>query len=129
MLTSQNTHDETPSGIFATSLLRDHVEKRRIRILIADDHVVVRSGLRALLGAAADLEVVGEAVDGDEALRLAGLLKPDLILLDITMPPRSGILTAQMLKEMYPEILVLFLTMHEDESLLHEALRSAPPAT
>lgn len=95
-----------------------------IRILIADDHAVVRSGLRQLLRAAPDLEVVGEAKDGVETLRLADTLRPDTVLLDITMPPENGIKTAKRLKEKHPEIVVLFLTMHEDESLLHEALRA-----
>ncbi len=95
-----------------------------IRILIADDHAVVRSGLRALLLADTDLEVVGEAKNGTEALDLADSLHPDLVLLDITMPPENGIKTAQRLKEKHPEIAVLFLTMHEDEGLLHEALRA-----
>ena len=95
-----------------------------IRILIADDHAVVRGGLRALLGDAPDLEVVGEAADGDETLSLAASLHPDLVLLDITMPPEDGIRTARRLKAEHPEILVLFLTMHEDEGLLHEALRA-----
>jgi len=95
-----------------------------IRILIADDHAIVRSGLRALLGADPELEVVGEAADGVEALRLAEALRPDLVLLDITMPPENGIKTAQRLKEEHPELVVLFLTMHEDEDLLHAALRA-----
>jgi two-component system response regulator NreC len=95
-----------------------------IRILIADDHAVVRTGLRALLEPAADLEVVGEAADGTETLSLAATLRPDLVLLDITMPPESGIRTAQRLKEAHPQLAVLFLTMHEDEGLLHEALRT-----
>lgn len=95
-----------------------------IRILIADDHAVVRSGLRALIGVDPDLEIVGEAGDGTETLRLAGTLHPDMILLDITMPTGSGIETAKLLKEAHPEIVVLFLTMHEDEALLHEALRT-----
>jgi DNA-binding NarL/FixJ family response regulator len=95
-----------------------------IRILIADDHVLVRSGLRALLGADADLEVVGEAGDGTETLRLAAELAPDLVLLDVSMPGESGIETAERLKEAHPELAVLFLTMHEEEGLLHEALRA-----
>jgi two-component system, NarL family, response regulator NreC len=95
-----------------------------IRILIADDHAVVRSGLRALLRADPDLEVVGEAEDGIETLRLAETLHPDTVLLDITMPPEDGIKIAKQLKEKHPELIVLFLTMHEDESLLHEALRA-----
>jgi two-component system response regulator NreC len=93
-----------------------------IRILIADDHAVVRSGLRALLAADPEVEVVGEATDGGEALSLADALAPDLVLLDISMPPDSGIQTARKLKAAHPELRVLFLTMHEDESLLHEAL-------
>jgi two-component system response regulator NreC len=95
-----------------------------IRILIAYDHAVVRSGLRALLQADTGLEVVGEAEDGDETLRLVAELHPDTVLLDITMPPDDGIQTARRLKEKHPELIVLFLTMHEDESLLHEALRA-----
>lgn len=95
-----------------------------IRILIADDHAVVRSGLRGLLKADPDLEVVGEANDGMETLRLAETLHPDMVLLDIRMPPENGIKTAKRLKEKHPELIVLFLTMHEEESLLHAALRA-----
>lgn len=95
-----------------------------IRILIADDHPVVRSGLRQLLRSDPDLEVVGEAENGTETLSLAETIRPDMVLLDITMPPEDGIKTAKRLKEMHPEIIILFLTMHEDESLLHEALRA-----
>jgi len=95
-----------------------------IRILITDDHAVVRSGLRALLCADTDLDVVGEAANGVEAMQLAAELHPDLILLDITMPQESGVKIAQRLKEVHPGIKVLFLTMHEDEALLHEALRT-----
>lgn len=95
-----------------------------IRILIADDHAVVRSGLRALLRADPELEVVGEAENGFETLHLATTLHPDLVLLDISMPPENGIKTAQQLKEQHPELIVVFITMHEDEGLLHEALRA-----
>lgn len=95
-----------------------------IRILIADDHPVVRSGVRALLESDSRLEVVGEAVNGDEAMRLAESLQPDLVLLDITMPNASGIAVTERLKAKYPNLVVLILTMHEDEGLLHEALRA-----
>jgi two-component system response regulator NreC len=94
-----------------------------IRILIADDHAVVRSGLRAVLGADPNLEVVGEANDGTMALHLVETLQPDVVLLDITMPPDDGIKTAERMKEKHPELAVLFLTMHEDETMMHEALR------
>lgn len=95
-----------------------------IRILIADDHSVVRAGIRCLLASDPDLEVVGEAEDGTQTLELAASLEPDLVLLDISMPPESGIRTSQKLKDQNPRTIVLFLTMHEDESLLHAALRS-----
>jgi two-component system, NarL family, response regulator NreC len=95
-----------------------------IRILIADDHAVVRSGLRTLLSAAPEIEVVGEAENGNETLQLAESLRPDMVLLDISMPPDNGVRTAQLLREKVPATIVLFLTMHEDESLLHEALRA-----
>lgn len=94
-----------------------------IRLLIADDHAVVRSGLRALLLADAEIEVVGEAGDGPETLRLVETLRPDLVLLDITMPPENGMEIAKRLKEKHPDLIVLFLTMHEDEALLREALK------
>ncbi len=93
-----------------------------IRVLIADDHAVVRSGLRALLSADPDVEVVGEAENGIETLRLTEALRPDSVLLDLTMPPTNGIDTTRLLKAAHPEIVVLILTMHEDEGLLHESL-------
>ena len=95
-----------------------------IRILIADDHGVLRAGLRALLSAESELEVVDEASSGNEALTLAGELQPDLILLDISMPDLGGIEVTRRLKEMLPNVRVLILTVHEDESLLQEAIQA-----
>jgi two-component system response regulator NreC len=95
-----------------------------IRILIADDHAVVRSGLRSVLRAAPELEVVGEAGDGAETEKLTETLKPDLVLLDVTMPPDSGIEIAKRLQRKHPNLKLVFLTIHEDEALLHEALRA-----
>lgn len=95
-----------------------------IRILIADDHAVVRAGIRELLRSDPELEVVGEAGTGEETRRLVAELRPDLVLLDITMPPDSGLETARVLHEEHPEVVVLILTMHEDEGLLHEALHA-----
>lgn len=95
-----------------------------IRILIADDHAVVRFGLRSVLRTDPDLEVVGEASDGAETEILAETLQPDLVLLDITMPPDNGMEIAKRLLDKHSDLKVLFLTIHEDESLLREALRT-----
>ena len=94
------------------------------RILIADDHPVLRSGLRVLLAADPELEVVGEAGTGEETLLLAEELCPDVVLLDISMPGESGIETVRRLKEKLPALKVLFLTMHEEEGTLLEALNA-----
>jgi len=95
-----------------------------IRILIADDHGVLRAGLRALLNAEPDLEVVGEAADGNEALRLVEKLHPDVLLLDISMPGPGGIEVTRRVKRTLPDTRVLILTVHEDEGLLREAIRA-----
>jgi two-component system response regulator NreC len=97
-----------------------------IRILIVDDHVVIRAGLRTILKAEADLLVVGEAADGREALQLAGELNPDVVLMDISMPNPSGggIETTRLLKNILPKTRVLILSVHEDESLLREAIQA-----
>jgi two-component system response regulator NreC len=95
-----------------------------IRILIADDHAVVRTGLRALLDRAPDMQAIGEATGGEEALHLATELNPDVILLDISMPGPSGIETTKQLKKILPDIRVLILTVHKDEKLLQEAIKA-----
>jgi len=95
-----------------------------IRILIADDHGVLRAGLHALLSAEPDLEVVGEASDGHEALRLAGELRPDIVLLDLVMPGLGGIEVARQLKKSLPDTRTLILTVHEDVGLLREAIQA-----
>lgn len=95
-----------------------------IRILIADDHGVIRAGLRALLSAEPDFEIVGEAEHGQEALQLAEQLQPKVVLLDVSMPGLSGIETARQLKRKLPEVYVLILTVHEEDSLLQEAIQA-----
>ncbi len=97
-----------------------------IRILVADDHGVLRAGLRALLNAEPDLLVVGEASDGFEAINLARQLNPDILLLDIVMPgPEGGsIEVARRIKQTLPAVRVLFLTLHEDVGLMREALQA-----
>jgi two-component system, NarL family, response regulator NreC len=95
-----------------------------IRVLIADDHAVIRTGLRALLKSDPELVVVGEAGNGRETYRLVEELVPDVVLLDIGMPGEDGIQVAKRLKGAFPQVRVLFLTMHEDEALLREALQA-----
>ena len=95
-----------------------------LRVLIADDHGVLRAGLRALLKTEESLQVVDEAADGDTALRLASRLRPDIVLLDLSMPGPGGIEVTRKLKEMLPATHVLILTVHEDETLMREALEA-----
>ncbi|MFN8455834.1 MAG: response regulator transcription factor [Anaerolineae bacterium] len=88
-----------------------------IRILIADDHPMFRFGLRALLAAETDTEVVGEATDGQEAVSLAASLKPDLILMDINLPQLNGIEATRQILKQNPGIGVLIITMFEDDTI------------
>lgn len=94
-----------------------------IRVILADDHAVLRSGLRLLIDNQPDLTVVGEAGDGAEALSLAQKLQPDLILLDLNMPGLDGLTALPRIKEAVPQCRILILTMHDDTSYLQEALR------
>ncbi|MDQ1301121.1 MAG: two-component system, NarL family, response regulator NreC [Chloroflexota bacterium] len=93
-----------------------------IRILLVDDHAVVRAGLRMLLGADAELQIVGEAENGAQALRLTDDLVPDVVLMDISMPDMNGIEATRRIKEAHPDVAVLALTMHEDDQYFFEML-------
>jgi len=97
---------------------------QRIRLLIADDHAIVREGLVALLEDEPDLEVVGQAGTGREAVMLARKLRPDIALLDITMPDMTGLEAARQIAAELPEVQILILTMHEEEAFFFEALRA-----
>jgi len=94
------------------------------RVLIADDHAIVRAGLRALLKDEAGLELVGEAAGGAETLRLVDSLHPDVLVLDLSMPDMDGIQVARRIQATWPGIRVLILTVHEDEAMLREAIRA-----
>ena len=94
-----------------------------IRVLIADDHGVLRAGLHALLNSEPEMEVVGEAADAEQTLSLAKELHPDIVLMDLSMPKGGGIYATQQLKLFDPEVRVLILTVHEDHSLLREAIQ------
>lgn len=95
-----------------------------INVLIADDHAVVRAGLRALISAEVDLRLVGEAVGGTEAVELVARHHPDVLLLDMSMPDLDGIAVTRKVKEIQPGLQVLILTVHEDEALLRTALKA-----
>lgn len=92
--------------------------------MLADDHAVLRSGLKMLLNAQKDLLVVGEATNGTEALEVVRAESPDLLLLDITMPETDGLQVLQQIKRMQPNVRVLVLTMHEEEGYLRRALEA-----
>ena len=95
-----------------------------ISILIADDHGLIRAGLRALLQNVPELNVVGEAEDGNTALRRIEELKPDIVLMDISLPGLSGIEVTRQVRGISPQTRVLALTVHEDEGMLREMLRA-----
>jgi DNA-binding NarL/FixJ family response regulator len=91
------------------------------RILITDDHALVRRGLRAMLAAHSEWEVCGEASDGQEAVQKAMELKPDVVLMDISMPELNGLQATRQIREVLPQTEVLMLTMHDS----HEIIRAA----
>ncbi|GAC1460367.1 MAG: response regulator transcription factor [Ktedonobacterales bacterium] len=96
----------------------------KIRVLLADDHTILRAGLKMMLNAQPDIEVVGEASDGKHAVAEAQRLQPDVILMDITMPDWNGIEATRQVKRLQPDVRVLVLTMHENEEYLFQVLRA-----
>ncbi|TFH36376.1 MAG: response regulator transcription factor [Anaerolineales bacterium] len=94
------------------------------RILIADDHAIVRTGLRTLLQTEPTLELVGEAAGGYEAIEQVAATSPDILLLDLSMPDLDGIAVTKALKPAYPNLRILILTIHEDEALVREAIKA-----
>ena len=95
-----------------------------IRILLVDDHSLVRAGIRSLLGAMSEVEVVAEAASGEEALELAARHRPDLVLMDIVMKGMTGLEAAAALRERQPDVRVLILSMHSGEEYVLQALRA-----
>ena len=96
----------------------------RIRVLIADDHALVRDGTRRILEAERDMEVVGEAGDGEEAVALASTLKPDVAIIDIDMPKLNGIEVTRQIKALYPETAILILTAYSDDQFVYSLLEA-----
>jgi len=96
----------------------------KIRVMIADDHTIVRAGVRLLLEAEPDIEVVGEALNGDEASAMAEALGPDVILMDIAMPGTNGLAATRQIKARQPKIQILILTMHRTDEYFFEILKA-----
>src|SRR5438128_7306753 len=97
---------------------------QKIRILLADDHTVVRQGFKMILGAQADMEIVGEAGNGREAVDLAEKLQPDVVVMDVAMPELNGIEATRRLAASAPRTRVLALSMHKDSVYVREILRA-----
>lgn len=93
-----------------------------IRIIVVDDHPIVRQGLKTLLQGHLDWEVVGEASDGVEAIDKAGKLNPDVMVLDVTMPNMNGLEACRVLRKQRPQLEVLFVTQHDSPHMMREAL-------
>jgi two-component system, NarL family, response regulator NreC len=97
---------------------------KRIRILLADDHAVVRQGFKMILGAQPDMEIVGEAGNGRDAVELAAQIKPDVVVMDVAMPELNGIEATRRLAESVPHARVVALSMHKDSVYVREILRA-----
>ncbi len=97
---------------------------KKIKVVVADDHTIVRKGLCAILEGEREIEVVGEAEDGREAIKKVEQLEPDVVLLDITMPILNGLEATRQLSKRYPKLKILILTMHDNEEYVFETLRA-----
>src|SRR5581483_11109438 len=102
----------------------NRAEGEKIRVVLADDHAVVREGTRELLERHTDIEVVGEAGDGEEAVALVTRQKPDVVLMDIAMPRLNGIEATKIIKERSPTTAVLILTAYEDDQYVFALLQA-----
>ena len=96
----------------------------KIRVLVADDHTIVREGVRILLEAQPDIEVVGEAADGQEALARVRELQPDIVLIDIAMPNLNGMEATRAIKREYPQVQIIALTMYESDEYFFQVLNA-----
>lgn len=101
-----------------------NIENKTIRLLIVDDHAMVRKGLATFLRASPDLELVGEAGNGADALRLCAEVRPDIVLMDLMMPEMSGIDAIHTIRKAHPEVRIIALTSFEEDHLVKAALRA-----
>jgi two-component system response regulator DegU len=97
--------------------------KENIHVLIADDHQLFREGLKRILNMEEDLEVIGECCDGIQVLEFCNREKPDVVLMDINMPVENGVAATERLREIFPDVKVIILSIHDDESYVFETLR------
>ncbi|NOZ52222.1 MAG: response regulator transcription factor [Gammaproteobacteria bacterium] len=122
--TTGNTGDELEGKLpVSESGQKNKHHEGNIKVLLVDDHAVVRDGIRARFGPQPDFEVVGEAVNGREAIIKAGELKPDVVLMDISMPVMNGMDAARHLRNDYPDMKVIILTMHEHKEYIQGVIR------
>ncbi len=103
--------------------LRTIGPKRKIKVLIADDHQLFREGLKRILNMEDDLEVIGECNDGIQVLEFCNQNKPEVVLMDINMPIENGVIATERLRDIFPDVKVIILSIHDDESYVFETLR------
>ncbi|MFC5469689.1 response regulator [Cohnella suwonensis] len=103
--------------------MENKVAVRTIKVLLADDHQLFREGLKRILNMENDLEVIGECGDGIQVLEFCNREKPDVVLLDINMPTENGVVATERLRDIFPDIKVIILSIHDDESYVFETLR------
>lgn len=120
-LTNDSTSTDAGQGLNNNARNKDG---RKLRIVIAEDHATVREGIKLIIGAEKDLDVVGEASNGQMAVAEAERLRPDVILMDVSMPKLNGLKATAKLKECCPEVQVLALTRHKDDGYLQQLLRA-----
>jgi two-component system, NarL family, response regulator LiaR len=101
-----------------------NISTDKIKIIVADDHTVLREGTRKILDEESDMEVIAEAYDGEEAVRLAKELKPDIVLMDIAMPKLDGIEATKQIKHACPDVNVLILSAHDDDQFVFKLLQA-----
>jgi DNA-binding NarL/FixJ family response regulator len=116
-MTTMTTMTTTPTTGQAST-------RARIKVLLADDHAIVREGVRLCLEGMGDIDVVGEAEDGHQAVRLVGQLAPDVAVLDVTMPRLNGIEALRQIRRDHPKTRVVMLSMHDNEAYVTQALQS-----
>src|SRR5207253_1169744 len=113
-------HDRDNAGMTKP----DESGAHRIRVMIVDDHEMVRGGLAAFLHAAADLELAGEAETGEEAVQLCATVQPDVVLMDLMLPQMDGIAATRTIRQLYPRVQIIALTSFRDEHLIQGALQA-----